>query len=146
MPVRPFVLLLIALAALPAAAQVYKWTGPDGRTHYGDRPPDDAKLKDVKVGLQSHAGPAQVDNWTEVIGADFMRYAFAGGLLVAVAASLLGYFVVIRRQAFAAHALAHIGFPGATGAVLIGVPVTLGLAVFCVICGAIVLRHLPRSM
>ena len=65
---RPFALLLVTLAAaLPAAAQVYKWTGPDGRTHYGDRPPEDAKLKDVKVGLQSHAGTAQVDNWTEVI-------------------------------------------------------------------------------
>lgn len=68
MTTRPFALLCIALAAaLPAAAQVYKWTGPDGRTHYGDRPPEDAKLKDVKVGLQSHSGPAQVDNWTEVI-------------------------------------------------------------------------------
>ena len=38
----------------------------------------------------------------------------------------------MRQHAFAAHALAHIGFPGATGAVLIGVPVTLGLAVFTV--------------
>jgi glutaredoxin len=65
---RPFALLLVSLAAvLPAAAQVYKWTGPDGRVHYGDRPPEDAKLKDVKVGLQTHAGAAQVDNWTEEI-------------------------------------------------------------------------------
>ena len=42
-----------------------------------------------------------------------------------------GYLVVVRRDAFAAHALAHIGFPGATAAVLLGVPVTAGLAVFC---------------
>jgi zinc/manganese transport system permease protein len=48
-----------------------------------------------------------------------------------VAAGLLGYFVVIRQHAFAAHALAHIGFPGATAAILVGVPVTAGLAVFC---------------
>jgi glutaredoxin len=67
-PARPIALALLALAAaLPAGAQVYKWTGPDGRVHYGDRPPENAKLKDVKVGLQSHAGPAQVDNWTEEI-------------------------------------------------------------------------------
>ena len=52
--------------------------------------------------------------------------------LVAVAAGMLGYFVVVRRTAFAAHALAHIGFPGATLAALIGAPITLGLAVFCV--------------
>ena len=69
-------------------------------------------------------------NWWDVLQSDFMRNALIGGAIVAVAAGLLGYFVVVRQHAFAAHALAHIGFPGATGAVLIGVPVTLGLAVF----------------
>lgn len=71
-------------------------------------------------------------NWMEVLRAGFMRNAFVGGTLVAIASGLIGYFVVIRRDAFAAHALAHIGFPGATFAVLAGIPVTLGLAVFCV--------------
>ena len=70
--------------------------------------------------------------WLDVLQANFMRNAFIGGTLVALAAGVIGYFVVLRRDAFAAHALAHIGFPGATGAVLVGVPVTLGLAVFCV--------------
>ena len=41
-----------------------------------------------------------------------MRHALIGGTLVAIASGLIGYFVVIRRDAFAAHALAHIGFPG----------------------------------
>jgi zinc/manganese transport system permease protein len=71
-------------------------------------------------------------NWQEVLQTPFMRHALIGGSLVAVAAGLLGYFVITRQNAFAAHALAHIGFPGATGAILIGAPVTLGLAVFCV--------------
>src|SRR5664279_4349029 len=71
-------------------------------------------------------------NWLEVLQAGFMRNAFIGGTLVAIASGLIGYFVVIRRDAFAAHALAHIGFPGATFAVLAGIPVTLGLALFCV--------------
>ncbi|MDP9460324.1 MAG: metal ABC transporter permease [Actinomycetota bacterium] len=71
-------------------------------------------------------------NWLEVLQSSFMRNALVGGSLVAVAAGLLGYFVITRQNAFAAHALAHIGFPGATGAILVGVPVTLGLAVFCV--------------
>jgi zinc/manganese transport system permease protein len=71
-------------------------------------------------------------NWLDVLRADFMRNAFVGGTLVAIASGLIGYFVVIRRDAFAAHALAHIGFPGATFAVLAGIPVTLGLALFCV--------------
>ena len=71
-------------------------------------------------------------NWLEVLQSPFMRNALIGGSLVAIAAGLLGYFVITRQNAFAAHALAHIGFPGATGAILIGAPVTLGLAVFCV--------------
>ena len=71
-------------------------------------------------------------NWTEVLGSGFMRNAFIGGTLVAIASGLIGYFVVIRRDAFAAHALAHIGFPGATFAVLVGISVTQGLALFCI--------------
>jgi zinc/manganese transport system permease protein len=71
-------------------------------------------------------------NWLEILQSPFMEHALIGGSLVAVAAGLLGYFVITRQNAFAAHALAHIGFPGATGAILVGAPVTLGLAVFCV--------------
>ncbi len=70
--------------------------------------------------------------WLDTLQANFMRNAFIGGTLVAIASGVIGYYVVIRRDAFAAHALGHIGFPGATLAVLLGIPVTLGLAVFCV--------------
>jgi zinc/manganese transport system permease protein len=76
--------------------------------------------------------------WLEILSSPFMRNALVGGSLVAVAAGLLGYFVITRQNAFAAHALAHIGFPGATGAILIGAPVTLGLAVFCVAGGLLI--------
>ncbi|MCW2696190.1 MAG: Zinc transporter permease [Modestobacter sp.] len=71
-------------------------------------------------------------NWLQVLQTDFMQHAFLGGTMVALAAGLMGWFVITRQNAFAAHALAHIGFPGATGAILVGAPVTLGLAVFCV--------------
>ena len=83
--------------------------------------------------LRSVVAVGYQDDWLEVLGASFVRQALLGGLLVAIAAGLLGYFVVVRQHAFAAHALAHIGFPGATGAVLLGVSVTLGLAVFTVL-------------
>ncbi|WP_082977238.1 metal ABC transporter permease [Mycobacterium sp. 852002-50816_SCH5313054-b] len=72
-----------------------------------------------------------------------MRNALIGGTIVALAAGLIGYFVVVRQTAFAAHALAHIGFPGATGAVLLGVPVVVGLGVFCV-GGALVIGALGK--
>lgn len=71
-------------------------------------------------------------DWWDILQTPFMRHAFAGGTLVALAAGMLGYFVVVRRHAFAAHALAHIGFPGATLAALMGIPITLGLGAFCV--------------
>jgi zinc/manganese transport system permease protein len=83
------------------------------------------------------------DNWWQILSSDFMRNALIGGTLVALAAGLIGYFIVVRNNAFAAHALAHIGFPGATGAVLVGLPVTVGLAVFC-IGGALVIGALGK--
>jgi zinc/manganese transport system permease protein len=82
-------------------------------------------------------------NWWPILTSAFMSNALIGGTIVALAAGLIGYFVVVRRTAFAAHALAHIGFPGATGAVLLGVPVIVGLAVFCV-GGALVIGVLGK--
>ncbi|MGH7971664.1 MAG: metal ABC transporter permease [Limisphaerales bacterium] len=61
---------------------------------------------------------------------DFMRHAFEAGTLIAVVAGIIGYFIVLRRSAFAAHALSHIGFAGAAGAVLVGVYPLIGLLVF----------------
>jgi zinc/manganese transport system permease protein len=78
----------------------------------------------AEIGYQS--------DWWAVMQTGFMRHALAAGLLVAAASGIVGYFVVVRRDTFAAHALAHIGFPGATGAALLGMPVTFGLLAFCV--------------
>src|SRR5579862_8592747 len=61
---------------------------------------------------------------------DFMRHAFESGTVVAIVAGLVGYFVVLRRSAFAAHALSHVGFAGAAGAVLAGVNPIIGLLAF----------------
>jgi zinc/manganese transport system permease protein len=83
------------------------------------------------------------DNWWQILTSGFMRNALLGGTLVALAAGLIGYFIVVRNSAFAAHALAHIGFPGATGAVLLGLPVTVGLATFC-IGGALIIGALGK--
>lgn len=46
-----------------------------------------------------------------------------------VAASI-GYFMVLRSQTFAGHAMSHVGLAGATGAVLLGVSPLLGLTLF----------------
>jgi len=62
----------------------------------------------------------------------FIQNAFLAGSIVAVAAALLGYFLVIRGLTFAGHALSNIGFSGAAGAVLLGVQPVYGLLVFTV--------------
>src|SRR5580658_1768049 len=61
---------------------------------------------------------------------DFMRHAFEAGTIVAIIAGIIGYFIVLRRSSFAAHALSHIGFAGAAGAVLFGINPIIGLLVF----------------
>ncbi|MBO0794184.1 MAG: metal ABC transporter permease, partial [Ktedonobacteraceae bacterium] len=50
----------------------------------------------------------------------FMRNAFLAGTLVAMVAGCVGYFVVLRGLSFASHSLSHIGFAGATAALLVG--------------------------
>ena len=65
--------------------------------------------------------------WSALFDYDFMRHAFAAGTIVGVTAGAMGYFVVLRRLAFAGHALAHVGFAGATGAVLVNANVFAGL-------------------
>lgn len=68
--------------------------------------------------------------WLLTLQSPFMHSAFVAGLLIAIAAGVMGYFTIARRSTFAAHALAHIGLPGATGAVLLGLPVSAGLGAF----------------
>jgi len=61
---------------------------------------------------------------------DFVRNAFLAGSVVAVVSGLVGYFVVLRGQAFACEALSHIGFTGATAAALLGVSSLGGMFFF----------------
>ena len=61
---------------------------------------------------------------------DFMLHAFQAGTIVAIIAGAVGYFIVLRRSSFAAHALSHAGFTGATAAVLMGVNPIFGLFLF----------------
>src|ERR1700704_4893204 len=66
----------------------------------------------------------------------FMVHAFEAGTIVAIVAGAIGYFVVLRGSAFAAHALSHIGFAGATGAVVLSLNPTFGLLAFTLGAGA----------
>ena len=79
-------------------------------------------------------------DWMYTLSAPFMTNAFLAGLCISLAAGVMGYFTIARHSTFAAHALAHIGLPGATGA---GLPVSLGMGVFA-LGGALVIGALGK--
>jgi len=74
--------------------------------------------------------------WPGLLAHEFVRNAIIGGGLTAVSAGLVGWFVVLRNQVFAADALSHVAFTGGLGALAYGLGAgfgvyagTIGLAV-----------------
>ncbi|MFN2463545.1 MAG: metal ABC transporter permease [Candidatus Dormibacteria bacterium] len=65
----------------------------------------------------------------------FMQNAAVVATMVALLAGAVGYFVVLRGQAFAAHMLSQVGFPGAAGAALLHLSPVVGLLTFCTVAG-----------
>lgn len=66
---------------------------------------------------------------------EFMRNAFAAATIVAIVSGAIGYFLVLRGETFAGHALSHVGFAGATGAALVGLSPFVGLTLFTILAG-----------
>ena len=56
-----------------------------------------------------------------------MVNALRAATIIAVVAGAVGWFMVLRRQAFAGHTLAVVAFPGAAGAILLGHQRHLGI-------------------
>ena len=95
--------------------------------------------------------PNPISDVRQLLQFPFMVHAFEAGTIVAVLAAVVGFYMVLRRQAFAGHTLSMMAFPGATGAALVGWPTWLG---YYVACGAAALvmgaggdrsRHARRS-
>jgi zinc/manganese transport system permease protein len=57
----------------------------------------------------------------------FLQHAFLAGTAVALAAGLVGYFLVLRAQVFTADALSHVAFTGALAALAAGLDARFGL-------------------
>jgi len=70
-----------------------------------------------------------IDQVVRLLGYDFAQNALAAGIVIAVVSGVVSRFVVARNMSFAVHALAELGFTGAAGAVLLGVPPVGGLLV-----------------
>jgi zinc/manganese transport system permease protein len=64
---------------------------------------------------------------------EFIRNAFLAGTIVALVTAIIGYFVVLRAQAFAGESISEIGFAGSTGGPLFGVSSLIGMFVLTIL-------------
>ncbi len=94
-------------------------------------------MPDIYLTVAPYFGWDVVRDLQELFRYPFMQHAFEAGTIVALSAGVIGYFVVLRGLSFAAHALSHIGFAGATGAVVLGATPIVGLLVFTMSAGAV---------
>jgi zinc/manganese transport system permease protein len=67
-------------------------------------------------------GPLQ-----QMLSHDYMRNALLAGTFIALAAGLVGQFVVLRNQVFTGDALSHVGFTGSLAGYAAGVQPLIGL-------------------
>ncbi len=65
--------------------------------------------------------------WAGPLSHDFFRRAFAAGTAAAVAAGLVGAFLVLRNQVFAGDALSHVAFTGGLAALAFGFAARTGV-------------------
>jgi zinc/manganese transport system permease protein len=80
----------------------------------------------------------------QMLALHFMVNAYRAGTVVAVIAGAIGWFMVLRRQSFAGHTLAVVSFPGAAGAVWLGISATAGYFAGSIV-AALVIAVVPRS-
>jgi zinc/manganese transport system permease protein len=74
----------------------------------------------------------------QLLSYPFMVNALRAGTIVAVVSGVMGWFMVLRRQSFAGHTLSLVGFPGAAGAVLLGVPSAFGYFGVCAVAAVVI--------
>ncbi len=75
----------------------------------------------------------------------FIQNAYLAGTFIALVAAVVGYFLLVRGLSFAGHALSHIGFAGAAGAIFLGIDPIIGLLLFTILAAlgiGILGRHL----
>jgi zinc/manganese transport system permease protein len=95
--------------------------------------------------LNPHLSWNLVADVRQLLEFGFMVNAYRAGTIVAVTAGALGWFMVLRRQAFAGHTLAIVSFPGAAAAILAGISAVVGYFA-AAIGAALVIAAVPRSL
>jgi len=83
-------------------------------------------LRPARASMNQHLSLNPVTDYHQLVVYPFMVNALEAGTIVAVTASVVGSFMVLRRQTFAGHTLSLMSFPGASAAALVGVSLSLG--------------------
>ncbi len=84
----------------------------------------------MNVTIASALPPFSLNLWQDIqviLSYDFMRQALLAGTILSIVAGLVGYFVVLRHQAFAGESLSDVAFTGALGGAVLGINPFLSL-------------------
>ncbi|HLQ60385.1 MAG TPA: metal ABC transporter permease [Candidatus Acidoferrales bacterium] len=80
----------------------------------------------IELALQAFS-PNLVDDVREILSYDFMQRAIVAGTFIALAAGLVGYFIVLRNEVFTSDALGHVAFTGGLASLLANLQLLLGV-------------------
>lgn len=69
----------------------------------------------------------------EVLQYDFIQNALISGILISIAAGIIGSLVVVNKITFLTGGIAHSSYGGIGAAIFFGIPVLLGATIFAVI-------------
>ncbi|HED36583.1 MAG TPA: DUF4124 domain-containing protein [Gammaproteobacteria bacterium] len=56
---KTFFTLILLLVSFSAFAEIYKWVDEQGKTHYGDKPAENAQQMDVDIEAKGHINTGQ---------------------------------------------------------------------------------------
>jgi zinc/manganese transport system permease protein len=98
----------------------------------------------ISDSLAPHLSANPITDFNQLTAYPFMVSALEAGTIVAVMAGVVGWFMVLRREAFVGHTLSIMAFPGASGAALVGLPLATGYFAFAGV-GALVIAAASRT-
>jgi zinc/manganese transport system permease protein len=81
----------------------------------------------------------------QMLSYPFMVNAIRAGGIVAVVGAVVGWMMVLRRESFAGHTLAIIGFPGAAAATWLGLATGYGYFAACIAAAVAIAVLTPRA-